>query len=408
MNEKPSRGTFGEVFLTALKLGLTSFGGPTAHIGYFRDEYVNRRRWLSEGAFADLTALCQFLPGPASSQLGMAIGIGRAGLPGALAAWLGFSLPSALVMLFFAFAATNVDVYNAGWLQGLKLAAVAVVALAVWSMSRTLAPDLPRATMAIGAAGAALLIPGAAGQLLPLVVCAITGFLLFRSSKNTGAAAPLQEVEKDFAFNLYVSKKTALLSVLSFVLLLILLPTAVQVLDSPLLSLMDSAYRAGSLVFGGGHVILPMLESELVGTGSGKLSAETFTAGYGAVQAVPGPLFTFAAYLGGAMAGGVQSVIYSVAALAAIFLPSYLLLAGALPFWQAIRRNQRAQAALMGINAAVVGILLAALYDPIWQDAVTSTSHFVIVLLVFMLLHVWKRQPWEAVLFSAIAGWLVL
>ncbi|CAH1194946.1 Chromate transport protein [Paenibacillus plantiphilus] len=409
MNTKHSEGTFGEVFRAALKLGLTSFGGPTAHIGYFREEYVIRRRWLNDQSFADLTALCQFLPGPASSQLGMAIGIGRAGLWGALAAWLGFSLPSALIMLLFALTATSMDLSHAGWLQGLKLAAVAVVALAVWSMCRTLAPDRPRATMAVGSAAAALLIPGAIGQLLPLVGCGLIGYLIFGSSKSAEAGSTTAAAQGSGAgFNRLISKKASWLSLIVFALLLVCLPIAAQLSASTAISLADSSYRAGSLVFGGGHVILPMLENELVGSGPGKLSAETFTAGYGAAQAVPGPLFTFAAYLGGAMSGGWQGAMYGLIALAAIFLPSLLLLIGALPYWQSIRGNRSAQAALMGVNAAVVGILLAALYDPIWQDAVQSAHHFVIVILVFLILHVWKRQPWEAVLFSAIAGWLVL
>lgn len=408
---QPPTGSFGEVFLAALKLGLTSFGGPTAHIGYFREEYVNRRRWLNDQSFADLTALCQFLPGPASSQLGMAIGIGRAGLWGALAAWLGFSLPSALLMLLFALTATSQDLSQEGWLQGLKLAAVAVVALAVWSMCRTLAPDVPRATMAVVAAAAALFMPGAAGQLLPLAVCAVVGYLIYgyaKREKGSSIPAAPGETETGTEYNKLISKRASWLSLLLFALLLIALPAAAQLMASPAVSLADSSYRAGSLVFGGGHVILPMLESELVGPEAGQLSAETFTAGYGAAQAVPGPLFTFAAYIGGAMSGGWTGALYGVTALTAIFLPSVLLLIGALPYWQSIRRSRRAQAALMGVNAAVVGILLAALYDPIWQDAVQSSRHFVIVLLVFLILHVWKRQPWEAVIFAAAAGWLLL
>ncbi|QYR23821.1 chromate efflux transporter [Paenibacillus sp. sptzw28] len=396
------KGTFGEVFITALKLGLTSFGGPTAHVGYFREEYVKRKQWLGERKFAEYMALAQFLPGPASSQLGMAIGIERAGIKGSIAAWLGFTLPSALIMLLFALAASNADLSQAGWLQGLKLAAVAVVGLAVWSMGNTLAAGPIRATMAIGSAALALWIPGAGAQLIPLVICAVVGLLWLQPN------LPKAEASDEPQNKPMISYPVAWTALALFAILLAALPIASRLSASPLLALVDSAYRAGSLVFGGGHVILPMLEHEVVGSGAGKLSAETFTAGYGAVQAVPGPLFTFAAYIGGSMAGGLKGILFGTAALIFIFLPSFLLLLGALPFWHSLRGSIKAQAALMGVNAAVVGILLAALYNPIWHDAVQSPRHFVIVLLVFLLLHVWKRQPWQAVLFSALAGWVLL
>ena len=396
----------GEVFITALKLGLTSFGGPTAHIGYFRDEYVLRKKWLSEQSFADLVALCQFLPGPASSQLGMAIGIKRAGLLGAFLAWVGFTLPSAILMLVFALTSSGADISEAGWLQGLKLAAVAVVGLAVWSMGKTLAQGPIRSTLAIGSAIAASTLPGAGGQLVPLFLCAITGFFWLKPAVIDSAA--LEPGQPVITRDKLISYKLAWTSLTIFTLLLVVLPLIARYSGSPLWSIVDSAYRAGSLVFGGGHAILPMLGQEVVGTGTGKISTETFTAGYGAVQAMPGPLFTFAAYIGGAMASGWRGIIYGIVALAAIFLPSFLLLTGALPFWQTLRRNRRAQAALMGINAAIVGILLAALYNPIWYDAVRSPRHFIIVLLVFLLLHIWKKQPWQSVLIAALAGWLIL
>lgn len=397
----------GEVFITALKLGMTSFGGPTAHIGYFRDEYVLRKKWLSERSFADLVALCQFLPGPASSQLGMAIGIKRAGLLGAFLAWIGFTMPSAILMLVFALTSYGADISQAGWLQGLKLAAVAVVGLAVWSMGKTLAQGPVRATLAIGSAIAASTIPGTGGQLIPLFFCALIGLLWLKPPVIDAAGA--QESEPSImAKDKLISYSRAWTSLAIFTLLLIALPIIARYSGSPLWTIADSAYRAGSLVFGGGHAILPMLEQEVVGAGALKITTESFTAGYGAVQAMPGPLFTFAAYIGGSMAAGWTGILYGIVALAAIFLPSFLLLAGALPFWQTLRMNRRAQAALMGINAAIVGILLAALYNPIWYDAVRSPRHFVIVLLVFLLLYIWKRQPWQSVLIAALAGWLIL
>ncbi|BBH19903.1 chromate transporter [Paenibacillus baekrokdamisoli] len=409
LTKQPNKGNLAEVFLTALKLGLTSFGGPTAHIGYFRDEYVIRKKWLNEHSFADLVALCQFLPGPASSQLGMAIGIRRAGLFGAFAAWIGFTMPSALLMLMFALTSSGADVSQAGWLQGLKLAAVAIVGLAVWSMGRSMAAGPIRGTLAIGSAAAASFIPGAGGQLVPLLVCAIVGLIAFRSSEREEASA-LETKSNLVGSNIDkpISFRAAWLSLFIFVLLLIFLPIAAHLSGSPLWSLADRAYRAGSLVFGGGHAILPMLEQEVVGVGAGKTTTESFTAGYGAVQAMPGPLFTFAAYIGASMAAGFKGILYGTVALISIFLPSFLLLTGALPFWSSLRRNRSAQAALMGVNAAIVGILLAALYNPIWYDTVRSTSHFIIVLLIFLLLHIWKRQPWQAVLVAALAGWLIL
>ncbi len=400
------RGTVLEVFLAALKLGLTSFGGPVAHIGYFRSEYVDRRRWLDERTFGDLMALCQFLPGPASSQLGMAIGMGRAGRLGAIAAWLGFTLPSAIVMMLFAlWLGTGMDVSDAGWLRGLKLTAVAVVAQAVWSMAQSLAPDRPRATIALVAAGWAVLVPGVAGQLLPLAVSAAIGYWLLRPPPNAAAqltadAAAAQPPERR------AGRATAMLQLGIFALLLLLLPAAAQLLPaSQALALADSHYRVGSLVFGGGHVVLPMLEAEVAGGGGGSIPSETFMAGYGAAQAVPGPLFTFAAFIGGSFAPGWQGAAYAALALTAIFIPSYLLLAAALPFWSRLRENRMARGALNGVNAAVVGILLAALYDPVWTDTVGTAADFAFAAAAFLLLQVWRRAPWQVVVWSALGGW---
>ncbi|GGF89902.1 chromate efflux transporter [Paenibacillus abyssi] len=392
-----------EVFLTALKLGLTSFGGPVAHIGYFRDEYVNRRKWISESSFADLVALCQFLPGPASSQLGMAIGIRRAGLGGALAAWLGFTLPSALVMILFALWVGAADLSSAGWLQGLKLVAVAVVAQAVWSMAVTLAPDRIRATMALFAAGWASLMPGPAGQLLPLLLCGAAAVLWL---KPTAAAARAAD---DREHGLPFGRRLAAAALAVFAILLIVLPIAAKLMpSSPAVSIMDSSYRAGSLVFGGGHVVLPMLEKEVVHGGEHGISADRFMAGYGAAQAVPGPLFTFAAYIGASIGEGWHGIMLAAAALLAIFLPSFLLLVGALPFWQGLQHNQKARLALMGVNAAVVGILLAALYNPVWTSTVHTAHDFTIVLVAFLMLQIWKCQPWQVVLIAAAAGFIIL
>jgi chromate transporter len=381
---------------------MTSFGGPIAHIGFFRDEYVVRRQWLNERAFADLVTLCQFLPGPASSQLGMAIGVKRAGISGAIAAWLGFTLPSALLMIAFAYGADIVSLNDAGWLQGLKLAAVAIVAQAVWSMSRTLAPDRLRGTLALGAASMAILVPGMWGQLLPLLLCAVIGIFLLKPQEES-----VQTVN-DRHISLPVGRVVAIFMLLTFFLLLFLLPLISRWTGSSLLTFIDGFFRAGSLVFGGGHVVLPMLEAEFLGSGANQLTNDQFMSGYGAVQAVPGPLFTFAAYIGAALGQGPMRMAYAGIALVAIFLPAFLLLIGALPFWEALKQNRTAQAALKGVNAGIVGILLAALYDPIFVDTVSTSIQFVLVIMLFTFIQLWKRPPWQAVLLAAIAGLLFL
>nr|WP_313999211.1 chromate efflux transporter [uncultured Paenibacillus sp.] len=392
-----------DVFMTALKLGLTSFGGPVAHVGYFRQEYVMRKKWLDDRTFADLTALCQFLPGPASSQLGMAIGMRRAGIVGALAGWLGFTLPSALLMALFAIwlGAAGADVGDAGWLHGLKLVAVAVVAQAVWSMGRTLAPDRPRAALAFAAACWAVLVPGPAGQLVPLVLCALAGLALLKP-----VVAEEEKPSPDERQPL--KRRTALALFAVFLALLALLPAAArQYPDSTALALADSHYRAGSLVFGGGHVVLPMLEGEIVDRGVSGITADTMMAGYGAVQAMPGPLFSIAAFIGGVSAPGWNGALLAALALTAIFIPSFLLLAGAMPFWNALRGDRRVRGALNGVNAGVVGLLLAALYDPVWTGTVRTATDFAFVLGVFAFLHFWKQPPWLAVALSALIGRLL-
>ncbi len=380
-----------EVLTVATRLGLTSFGGPVAHLGYFRQEYVVRRRWLDEPTYADLVALCQFLPGPASSQVGIAIGVTRAGLLGGLAAWIGFTLPSALVLVAFAYGVRTVDVGDAGWLHGLKVAAVAVVAWAVWGMARALAPDRARATLALVAAIAAILWPSGAGQVAIIAVAALVGLRL-------PAGAPPATVP----MHVPLSRALGATSLALFFALLLLLPAARHLWPGHALATVDSFFRAGSLVFGGGHVVLPLLQAEVVPPGW--VTAEQFVAGYGAAQAVPGPLFTFAAYLGAVMRTPPTGVAGAALALGAIFLPSFLLVIGALPFWSRLRGAPRFQSALRGINAGVVGLLLAALYHPVWTSAIHSPADLALALAAFGLLAFWKAPAWLVVLFAAATG----
>jgi chromate transporter len=383
--QREQRGSVWEVLKTATRLGLTSFGGPIAHLGYFREEYVNRRKWLDEKTYADLVALCQFLPGPASSQVGMGIGVIRAGFWGAIAAWVGFTLPSAIALILLAYFLKGTSFRETGWLHGLLVVAVAVVAQAVWGMAKNFASDPPRATIAIAAAMLALMIPSVFSQVGIIVGAGIVGWFLFR---NTPDSKP---VPMSISFN----KKAASTLLILFFALLGLLPVVRQFTGSNLVALFDSFYRSGALVFGGGHVVLPLLQAEVVPTGW--LTANQFLAGYGAAQAVPGPLFTFASYLGMISFGWKGAVVATLA----IFLPSFLLIIGALPFWNWLRHHPRFQAALYGINAAVVGILLAALYHPVWTKAIKSPLDFCLALAAFGLLTVWKCPPWIVVVFSA-------
>ncbi|MFM9278610.1 chromate efflux transporter [Paenibacillus jiagnxiensis] len=380
-----------EILSVSAKLGLTSFGGPVAHLGYFYNEYVRRRKWMDEQSYADLVALCQFLPGPASSQVGIGIGWLRGGWLGALAAWIGFTLPSAVAMALFAYLLQGTDMMNDGWIHGLKLVAVAIVAQAVLGMGQKLAPDRSRATVAVLAAVIVLLWPTALSQLIVVVAAGIAGLVLYRSTNATIIAAAQTTV----------SRKAGAACLLIFAAFLFLLPLLREAFPSFRLALFDSFYRAGSLVFGGGHVVLPLLERETVP--SGWLSGEQFLAGYGAAQAVPGPLFTFAAYIGAAADGWQGALVATVA----IFLPAFLLVAGALPFWTLIRSLPRAQGALSGVNAAVVGILLAALYDPIWTSSVRGALDFAIAAILFVMLIFWKLPPWVVVIAGAIAGALI-
>ncbi len=387
------RGTFGEVLRVFAKLGITSFGGPVAHLGYFRQEIVVRRKWVDEAAYADLIGLCQFLPGPSSSQMGIALGMIRAGLWGGLAAWLGFTLPSAIAITAFAYVTTLITgVAQSGWLHGLLIAAVAVVAQAVWGMAKTLCPDLPRATLAIVVAVIILLWSQAAVQITIIALAGIFGWRFLRGSQ-TLKTSPLHFMP---------SHRLAMGCLILFFALLLGLPVLRQFTHSQPLALFDTFYRVGSLVFGGGHVVLPLLQREVVP--AGWVTNDQFITGYAAAQAVPGPLFTFAAYLGAVSKPAPNGWIGAIIALVAIYLPSFLLLIGILPFWNRLRAFEPFQAGLRGINAAVVGILLAALYQPIWTSAIHVPADFALALVDFGLLVIWKMPPWVVVAVSALLG----
>ncbi|MBK5960917.1 chromate transporter [Rhodoplanes elegans] len=390
-------GTAAEVLLVFLRLGLTSFGGPIAHLGYFRAAFVERRRWLDDRAYADLVALCQFLPGPASSQVGIAVGLLRAGFPGALAAWIGFTMPSAIALVAFAYGIRALgDPSGAGWLHGLKIAAVAVVAQAVLGMLRSLAPDRERATLAVIAATIVLAVPSAFSQIVAIVIGGLAGLLLLPRGDAASDHAPLP---------LTIGRTTGVIALILFFVLLAGLPVLASTTGAHLAALVEAFYRAGSLVFGGGHVVLPLLQAAVVPPGW--MSNDAFLAGYGAAQAVPGPLFTFAAYLGAVAGPAPNGWLGGAIALAAIFLPSFLLVIGVLPFWEALRRRASAQATLRGVNAAVVGILLAALYDPVWTAAIHGGLDVALAAAAFLLLVAWKTPPWLVVLLSAGAGALL-
>jgi chromate transporter len=379
-----------EVLLVFLKLGLTSFGGPVAHLGYFREEFVARRKWLDEATYVDIVALCQFLPGPASSQVGLAIGLSRAGYRGALAAWTGFTLPSAIAMILFAYGVEAVGGVGASvWVHGLKIAAVAVVALAVLGMMRTLAPDRERASLAVAAACISLAAPTSLGQVSAIVLGGIAGMALLRSQGLS---------QRSGSIPLTVTRLHGTIALLLFFGLLIALPFAASGGGALPLQLFDSFYRSGSLVFGGGHVVLPLLQAEVVPRGW--VTNDAFLAGYGAAQAVPGPLFTFAAYLGAVIGGWPTGIL----CLVAVFLPSFLLVIGAMPFWEALRKGTMAQAALKGVNAAVVGLLLAALYNPVWTAGITSAKDFALAIVAFLLLFMWQTPPWLVVILSAVGA----
>lgn len=375
-----------EVLLVFLRLGCTSFGGPIAHLGYFRKELVERRKWCSESTLAEIIAIAQSLPGPASSQTGFALGILRAGWLGGLAAWVGFSVPSAIVMLAFAFGHSLIGgrVGN-GLLHGLQLVAVAVVAQAVLAMQRTLAPDRMRITLAIVATALTLFLPPQVATIARIVLGAMAGLVLLRS----GEEANLEAVE------LPVSKRAGAVSGVAFLLLLVMLPILARVFAAPELDIFSAFFQTGALVFGGGHVVLPLLESAVVGRGW--VAQQTFLAGYGAAQALPGPLFSFGAYLGACVRPSTSPLLYGILSLLGIFAPGMLAMAAVLPFWNAVRGNRSIRFALKGINACVVSILIAALFHPLWTAAILHASDFWIALVAFTLLTAWKVQPWRVV-----------
>ncbi|MCG7336115.1 chromate transporter [Sporosarcina sp. ACRSM] len=377
-----------EILFVSTRLGLTSFGGPTAHLGYFHEEYVRRRKWMDEKSYADLVALAQFLPGPASSQVGIGIGVMRAGVLGGLVSFIGFTLPSVIALILFALLLEGFDIGNAGWIHGLKIVAVVVVAHAILGMAKNLTPDLKRKTIALFALVSTLLWQTAFTQVGVILIAALFGFLLYKQhNENEEASSPFP-----------IAKSVSVICLLLFFALLFLLPIMREITGSYWVALFDSFYRSGSLVFGGGHVVLPLLEQELVP--NGWVSEEAFLAGYGATQAVPGPLFTFAAYLGAVMKGWQGGLIATIA----VFLPAFLLILGALPFWDALRSNPKIKGAIMGVNAAVVGILISALYHPIWTSSILAPADFALAAILFSMLVYWKLPPWMIVVSGAIGG----
>ena len=380
-----------EILFVSTRLGLTSFGGPIAHLGYFHAEYVRKRKWMDEKNYADLVALCQFLPGPASSQVGIGIGVMRAGIIGGILAFIGFTLPSVIALVLFAMILQGFDIGTAGWIHGLKIVAVAVVAHAVLGMAQKLTPDKRRKAIALFALVATLLWQTAFTQVGVILLAAFAGYLIYKEQVET----------EDSVMRFPVSRRFAAVCLSLFFGLLILLPMLRELTSSSWIAMFDSFYRSGSLVFGGGHVVLPLLEREFVPTGW--LSEEAFLAGYGAAQAVPGPLFTFAAYLGAVINGWQGGLL----ATAAIFLPAFLLILGTLPFWDTLRRNPKVKGALMGVNAAVVGILISAFYHPIWTSSILAPVDFAFAAVLFSLLVYWKLPPWIIVAAGAAGGTLM-
>lgn len=380
-----------EILLVSTRLGLTSFGGPIAHLGYFHDEYVKRRKWMDEKSYADLVALCQFLPGPASSQVGIGVGVMRGGFFGGILAFLGFTLPSVIALVILASFFKGMEVSNAGWIHGLKIVAVAVVAHAILGMSKNLTPDIKRKTIALIALVGTLIWQTAYVQVGIIILAAFIGFLIYKRHDES--------YESNVHFP--ISRGVGFVSLVLFFGLLFLLPILREVTSSNWIALFDGFYRSGSLVFGGGHVVLPLLEREFVPTGW--LDKEAFLAGYGATQAVPGPLFTFAAYIGAVINGWQGGLLATIA----IFLPAFLLILGTLPFWDTLRRNPKVKGALMGVNAAVVGILIAAFYNPIWTSSISATIDFAFAAILFSMLVYWKLPAWFIVITGATGGSLM-
>ena len=379
-----------EIFIISTRLGLTSFGGPSAHLGYFHAEYVDRKKWIDEKSYADLVALAQFLPGPASSQVGIGIGVMRGGVLGGLISFLGFTFPSVLVLIIFASLMSTINVGDASWIQGLKIVAVVIVLHAVLGMAKNLTPDIHRKCIALFAVIILLVFPSVLSQVGVIVIAAIVGLFLFKNDDTT-------HVKTSFPINKYFS----IFCLILFFALLIMLPILREITGNYWITFIDSFYRSGSLVFGGGHVVLPLLEQEFVALNW--ISEEAFLAGYAATQAVPGPLFTFAAYLGTVMNGWFGGIIATLA----IFLPAFLLILGCLPFWDMIRNHDKAKRAIMGVNAAVVGILFAALYTPIATSAIHEPKDFALAAILFVMLNYLKLAPWIIVLSGVVGGILI-
>lgn len=377
-----------EILGTSLKLGLTSFGGPVAHLGYFKNEYIDKRKWLDDKTYADIIAICQFLPGPASSQVGIAIGMLRGGFLGGVISWFGFTIPSVAVLILFALFYQSFALGDATWIASLKVVAVAVVAHAVLGLGKKLTPDRPRIAIAIAAALIMLLFPSAIVQISIIIAAAILGFFMFSKQVET----------KVQPFSVSITKKQGVISLSVLAILLVGLPILSQTISNSYLSIFDTFFRVGSIVFGGGHVVLPLLEQEVVP--NGLLTSGEFLAGYGMAQAVPGPLFTFASYLGTMISGITGGII----ATAAMFLPSFLLIVGALPFLSELRKRSSFQGILTGVNASVVGILLAAFYDPVFTSSIASGGHFGLAVILFAFLHFWKTPAWLIVIIGVVLG----
>ncbi|AIQ53183.1 ChrA protein [Paenibacillus sp. FSL R7-0331] len=388
MNEQGLFRSLLEILVVSGKLGFTSFGGPIAHLSYFHEEYIRKRKWMDEKSYADLVALCQFLPGPASSQVGIGMGVMRAGILGGIVSFLGFTLPSVFALMLLALMLQGLDIGNAGWIHGLKIVAVAVVAHAVIGMAQKLTPDLKRKAIALLAMAITLLWQTVYAQVGMIMISALVGFLIYSK----------EAADSDSRVRFPVKRSLGAVCLAVFFGLLLLLPVLREATPVRWIAMFDSFYRSGSLVFGGGHVVLPLLEQEFVATGL--VSEEAFLAGYGAAQAVPGPLFTFASYLGAVMNGWDGGLL----ATAAIFLPAFLLVLGTLPFWDSVRRNPKAKGALMGVNAAVVGILISAFYQPIWTSSILAPADFAFAAVLFSMLVYWKLPPWIVVLTGAMGG----
>ena len=380
-----------EILALSTKLGLTSFGGPTAHLGYFHNEYIQKRKWMDEKSYADLVALCQFLPGPASSQVGIGIGVARAGVLGGIVSFIGFTLPSVIALILFALILQEFDINQSGWIHGLKIVAVAVVAHAIIGMAQNLTPDIKRKGIALFALVATLFWQTTFTQVLVIVISALFGYFLYKQV----------QISDGGKMNFPISRLFGSVCLGLFFGLLILLPIINGLISSNWLAMFDSFYRSGALVFGGGHVVLPLLQSEFVPTG--QITEEAFLSGYGATQAVPGPLFTFAAYLGTVMFGWQGGILATIA----IFLPAFLLVIGTLPFWDILRSHPKMRGSLMGVNAAVVGILISAFYHPIWTSSILSPIDFAFAASLYSMLAFWKLPPWIVVITGAIGGSLI-